>query len=123
MSDHLTQMAGLSQSHSQSLSPLGERWAEAALAVSTDPEHRFELAVTLKRLDVAHAIATQTEHPHKWRQLSELALRDWNVDLAVSCMSKADDLSGLLLVHSATGNADALTAHGWSLSLCQNPGY
>jgi hypothetical protein len=83
---------------------------EAALAVATDAEHRFELAVTLKRLDVAHAIAAQTEHPHKWRQLSELALRDWDVDLAVACMAKAEDVSGLLLVHTATGNASALAA-------------
>ena len=81
---------------------------EAALAVSTDQEHRFELAVNLKRLDVAHQIAEQMDQPQKWRQLSDMALRDWNLNLALECLRKADDLAGMLLFHSASGNAPGL---------------
>ena len=76
--------------------------------MSTDPEHRFELAISLKKLNIAYEIAAQVEQPQKWRQLSDLAFRDWKLDLAVECLQKADDLSGILLVHTAKSDAAAL---------------
>jgi len=81
---------------------------EAALAVTTDPEHRFELAISLKKLDAAYEIATQLDHPQKWRQLSDLALADWKLDVAVECLQKAEDLGGLLLYNAATADAVGL---------------
>ena len=34
---------------------------EEALAVSSDPDHRFELAVDLRKMDVAHAVLLDPE--------------------------------------------------------------
>ena len=37
---------------------------EEALAVSSDPDHRFELAVDLRKMDVAHAVLLDPEVSH-----------------------------------------------------------
>jgi len=38
---------------------------EEALAVSTDPDHRFELAVDLRKMDVAHQVPPPPPPPQK----------------------------------------------------------
>lgn len=45
-----------------------------ALAVATDPDYRFELAVQLGELETALAIAGEADSESKWRQLGELAM-------------------------------------------------
>lgn len=40
-----------------------------ALAVATDPEHQFELAVQLGQLQTAYEITTQQPSESKWKQL------------------------------------------------------
>lgn len=51
---------------------------EQALLVSTDLDHKFDLAVALKKLDVAYTIAKESDSDAKWKQLGELALACWN---------------------------------------------
>jgi len=53
--------------------------AELALDVSTDPEHKFDLAVQLKKLEVASEIAKEADSETKWRQLGDLSLGEWKV--------------------------------------------
>ncbi|KAJ7540716.1 hypothetical protein O6H91_10G027900 [Diphasiastrum complanatum] len=81
---------------------------EDALEVATDPDYRFELAVQLGRLEVAKAIAEEAQSESKWKQLGELAMSAGKLDLAEECLSHATDLSGLLLLYSAQGDADGL---------------
>ena len=50
-----------------------------ALEVSTDAEHKFELAVQLKRLDLAVEIAKESDSEAKWKQLADLSLVEWKV--------------------------------------------
>jgi len=76
---------------------------QQALAVSSDPEHRFDLALQLSNLKVAYEIATETEHEQKWKQLAELALSQCKFDLAQEALHKAEDLGGLLLLASCAG--------------------
>ncbi len=45
-----------------------------ALQIATDPDYRFDLAVSLGELDVALELAEQSGSDLKWRQLGELAL-------------------------------------------------
>jgi coatomer subunit beta' len=52
---------------------------ELALSVSTDDEHRFELALQLGKLDVALEIARSSETEAKWRTLGDAALNAWRV--------------------------------------------
>uniref|UniRef100_A0A8D8TGI7 Coatomer subunit beta' n=2 Tax=Cacopsylla melanoneura TaxID=428564 RepID=A0A8D8TGI7_9HEMI len=85
---------------------------QQALAVSTDPEHRFELALQLGDLTVAHSIAKEALSIQKWKQLSELAISKGQLDLAQECLHEAQDYGGLLLLATSAGNADMVRKLG-----------
>ncbi|KAF9616843.1 hypothetical protein IFM89_032693 [Coptis chinensis] len=82
---------------------------EAALEVATDPNYRFDLAIQLGRLDVAQEIATEIQSESRWKQLGELAMSIGKLDMAEKCLLHATDLSGLLLLYSALGDAEGIT--------------
>ncbi|CAE7741836.1 COPB2, partial [Symbiodinium microadriaticum] len=91
-----------------------------ALTVSTDLEHRFELAIDLRNLSVAHAVMLEydsamreqdqdsTDYQNKWKRLGDLALSQGSVALAQTCTERSCDLSGQLLLYAATGNRDGV---------------
>eukprot|EP00124_Ichthyophonus_hoferi_P003757 Ihof_evm2s349 gene=Ihof_evmTU2s349 len=81
---------------------------DQALQVSEDMDHKFELALSLKKLDVAYNIAKDGEASLKWKQLGDLALNCWNFSLAEECMIQAKDYSGLLLLFTTAGNVKGL---------------
>ncbi|GLH00813.1 Coatomer subunit beta' [Gryllus bimaculatus] len=78
---------------------------QQALAVSTDPEHRFELALQLGELEIAHTLANEAASQQKWRQLAELATSKGQLELAQECLHHAQDYGGLLLLATSSGNA------------------
>ncbi|KAH0624001.1 hypothetical protein JD844_007254 [Phrynosoma platyrhinos] len=77
---------------------------QQALAVSTDPEHRFELALQLGELKIAYQLAVEAESEQKWKQLAELAINKCQFGLAQECLHHAQDYGGLLLLATASGN-------------------
>ncbi|XP_010181864.1 PREDICTED: coatomer subunit beta', partial [Mesitornis unicolor] len=79
---------------------------QQALAVSTDPEHRFELALQLGELKIAYQLAVEAESEQKWKQLAELAISKCQFGLAQECLHHAQDYGGLLLLATASGNAN-----------------
>lgn len=82
-----------------------------ALKITTDLDHKFELAISLGALDIAASIADQlgeSDSEHKWKQISDLALSVWNFELAEKAMLNSNDLSGLLLLYSSLGNAQGM---------------
>jgi coatomer subunit beta' len=82
-----------------------------ALAVTTDPEHKFELALQLNELETAYELAKQDDEDgstHKWKQLAEAASRKCNFQLAQECLSRAGDYAALLLLASCCGNGEML---------------
>jgi len=83
---------------------------EEALNVSTDDDHRFELALQLGRLDIGLELANRSAagQTHRWKLLSDAALRACQFDMAVECMEHCDDTAGLLLVHSSLGNSEKI---------------
>ena len=83
-----------------------------ALAVSTDPEHRFELALALEDLNTAHELAKEANSQQKWRQLASLATQQGKLDLVRECLNNAEDHAGLLLLATCTGNADLVKEIG-----------
>ncbi|XP_053989207.1 coatomer subunit beta' isoform X1 [Hylaeus anthracinus] len=83
-----------------------------ALAVSTDPEHRFELALALKDLVTAHSLAKEANSQQKWRQLASLATGKGKLCLAQECLHQAQDFGGLLLLATSTGNANMIEKLG-----------
>ena len=58
---------------------------ELALEVSTDVEHKFELAVQLNKLDVAVEIAREVNTEAKWKIVGDSALSAWKV--IIYCLS------------------------------------
>lgn len=85
---------------------------QQALAVSTDPEHRFDLALALGDLNIAKTLAGEANNPQKWSQLAELAASTNNLQLAKECMQRAQDYGGLLLVATSSGDANLLRKLG-----------
>jgi coatomer subunit beta' len=83
-----------------------------ALAVSTDPEHKFELALQLGELQTAHALALEAASQQKWRQLAELATTRGELDLAQECLHHAQDYGGLLLLATSSGDAEMVRKLG-----------
>ncbi|XP_064642284.1 coatomer subunit beta'-like isoform X2 [Lineus longissimus] len=83
-----------------------------ALAVTCDPEHKFELAVGLGDLKIAYQIAKESESEQKWKQLAELATSKCEFGLAQECLHQAQDFGGLLLLATSAGNADMVQKLG-----------
>ena len=81
---------------------------EEALAVATDPEHQFELAVSLGKLQAAYEYTLAQPSEAKWKQIADLALLSSNIQLAEECLVRAADLPGLLLLYTSTGHAMGL---------------
>ncbi|XP_045435196.1 coatomer subunit beta' isoform X2 [Pipistrellus kuhlii] len=85
---------------------------QQALTVSTDPEHRFELALQLGELKIAYQLAVEAESEQKWKQLAELAISKCQFGLAQECLHHAQDYGGLLLLATASGNASMVNKLG-----------
>jgi coatomer subunit beta' len=100
---------------------------EEAFAVTTDPDHKFELALELGQIDVAHQLLQETpeeeqdstETESKWKRLSDAALKETNLELCEAAALASHDYSDLLMLYSAVGNlagmerlAEAAIAHG-----------
>lgn len=66
-------------------------------------EHKFELAIQLQDLAKAHSLAKEASSPQKWRQLSELATAQADLELAQECLHQAQDYGGLLLLATSSG--------------------
>jgi len=86
---------------------------ELAIQVTTDADHKFDLALSLDDLDTASEIARtvpENESEVKWKALGDRALTVWRFDLARESFEKANDLSALMLLLLAVGDRDALAA-------------
>lgn len=85
---------------------------EEALQVTRDPDHKFDLSLELKHVEMAHQILLETpvedkestDTQAKWKKLSDAALKETNLDLCEAASIASNDFSGLLLLYSATGN-------------------
>jgi len=83
-----------------------------ALAVSSDPEHKFDLAIQLGDLECGYSLAKESASEQKWKQLAELATKQAKFDLAQQCLHEAQDHGGLLLLATAAGNGDMVAKLG-----------
>merc|ERR1711997_1049276 len=89
---------------------------QQAMGVSSDPEHRFELAIQLSDLKTARELAAEANSEQKWKQLAELATSKSQFELAQECLHKANDYGGLLLLATSSGNADMVKSLGQTAS-------
>jgi coatomer subunit beta' len=54
----------------------------AALQLTQDLEHKFELGLQLEQLEVCHQVALTLDQDYKWKALADHALKKWNVKCA-----------------------------------------
>jgi len=81
---------------------------EQAMAVTADPEHKFELALNLGNLQIAKDLAQKSDSEQKWKQLADLATSKNDFELAQKCLSEARDFGGLMLLATSAGNKDMM---------------
>jgi coatomer subunit beta' len=84
----------------------GQGLKELALEVTTDPDHKFELAMQCQKLQIARQIIELNDSEHKWKTLGDAALNiHMDLVLAKECFIRAKDLSSLLLLYTSTSDA------------------
>lgn len=85
---------------------------QQALAVSTEPEHQFELALSLGELRRAKQLAeeaalaegsTSRSSAARWSRLGAAAAAAADTELTKACYQSAKDYSALLLFAASTG--------------------
>ena len=85
---------------------------ELTMQITTDPDHKFDLALALDDLDAALGVIMQSvpeqEAESKWKTLGDRALAVWRFDLAKEAYEKARDLSSLMLLVVAMGDRAGL---------------
>ena len=84
---------------------------ELALSVSTDPDHRFDLAVGLNDLETALSLvraSPEAGSQAKWKVVGDKALAAWQLDLAQESFEKAGDLPALLLLFSSLSDRSGM---------------
>lgn len=84
---------------------------ELALSVSTDPDHRFELAIALNDLETALELvraAPEAGSQAKWKSVGDRALAAWQMGLAQEAFEKAGDLPALLLLFTSISDRSGL---------------
>ncbi|KAI0033319.1 coatomer protein [Vararia minispora EC-137] len=84
---------------------------ELALKVTTDPDHKFDLALQLDDLDLALGIVRsipEGEAEAKWKSVGDRALAVWRFDVARECFEKAEDFGALMLLLLSVGDTDGL---------------
>lgn len=92
-------------------------YKDVALQVSRDPDHKFDLALDLGKLDEATKLldaafdpgGDTTESIIKWKRLGDLALANCDLHLAERCAGNAKDLAGLLMIYTASGNRSGVS--------------
>jgi coatomer subunit beta' len=75
-----------------------------AISLTSDPEHKFQLAVEIGDLDICLEIVKKTPSDTKWKQLGGISLSTGNFKLAEECMMNGKDYNGLLLLYTSLGN-------------------
>ena len=86
----------------------GQDLYEDALNVSPDEDQKFDLALKLGKLKLAHEIVTGNESEFKWRKLGDRALESFNFKLALEAYDSASDLESLFLLYSSFNDQASL---------------
>ncbi len=89
---------------------------EEAMAVTTDHDHKFDLALELGMISVAHELLLDTpeedknmiETMTKWKRLSDAAMKESDFELCEAASIASDDYPGLLLLYSSLGNLEGM---------------
>ncbi|KAL4488970.1 hypothetical protein ABPG72_005757 [Tetrahymena utriculariae] len=85
---------------------------EMAFNIASDPEHKFELALLLGKLNEANLIAQETQSPSQLKQVGDLALFQGDLTRAINCFKQSEDINSLLLIYTSLGLREELEELG-----------
>lgn len=85
---------------------------DLALDVTTEDQHRFSLAIELKKLDLAQQLVRGAESVQKWQQLANLALQEGDIPLALEGFEKSADFNAALLILSSLRDISGIARLG-----------
>ena len=60
-----------------------------AFEITPDKDHKFDLALTLNKIEEAYKIAEDQESLDKWKKVGDIALMAGAFDLAEKCFDKS----------------------------------
>lgn len=85
-------------------------YKELALEITTDNEQKFELAIETLDLKTAYDIASKdiNKNSHKWKQLGDIALANWDLKLASEAFKNSKDFESLLLLYTSFNDTNGL---------------
>ncbi|VDL99063.1 unnamed protein product [Schistocephalus solidus] len=107
-------LPSIPSSHRTKIAHFLERqgFRQQAMRVTTDPDHKFDLALQLNDLTTAHDLIKDDEdvdsNESKWRQLADLAVKECDFKLAQECFSKTRDYASFLLIATSAGDMEQL---------------
>ncbi|CCE65074.1 hypothetical protein TPHA_0J02540 [Tetrapisispora phaffii CBS 4417] len=90
----------------------GQKYYQEALDISPDTNQKFELALQVGNITLAHELLGDSDNELKWRSLGDISLQRFNFKLAIDAYSKAQDLESLFLLHSSFSNKEELVKLG-----------
>lgn len=82
---------------------------EMAFEITPDKDHKFELALTLNKIEEAFDIAEDQASIDKWKKVGDIALMAGAFQLAEKCFDKAQDYNSLFLFYSSYGDREGLS--------------
>lgn len=85
---------------------------DLALEISTDEDHRFDMAVQLKKLDIIYDIARKGKITSQWKPVGDVALQLGYFDIAIEALRNCNDWSGLLLIYTSLNDMEAVARLG-----------
>uniref|UniRef100_A0A5K3FPG1 Beta'-coat protein n=1 Tax=Mesocestoides corti TaxID=53468 RepID=A0A5K3FPG1_MESCO len=81
---------------------------QQAMRVTTDPDHKFDLAIQLGDVTTAHDLIKDDDdvegNEAKWKQIADVALKECNFALAQECFAKTRDYPSFLVIASSRGD-------------------
>jgi len=77
--------------------------------LTPDKDHKFDLAMSLNRIEDAFIIAEEQESSEKWKKVGDISLVNGNFQLAEKCFLKSQDFNSLLLFYSSYGDFNGLS--------------
>ena len=81
---------------------------EMAFQITPDKDHKFELALTLNKIEHAYLISEEQASVDKWKKVGDIALMMGSFELAEKCFEKSQDFNSLMLFYSSYGDAEGL---------------
>lgn len=96
---NLTKLAKFLESHDKK---------DVAFQITPDEDHKFDLAITLNKVDSAYEIAEKQQSQEKWKRVGDIALLSGFFSLAEQCFLKSQDFNSLLLFYTSYGDQEGL---------------